>query len=81
MKNAVGSINQPDSKFKVILSSSDQMFKDITPELRSKLPTYSGDLLLTEHSAGSMSSESFMKRANRKNEALAKSSELIRLKK
>ena len=70
--NAVNSLKHDDSNFKVILTSSDQIFKDITPQLREKLPTYSGDLLLTEHSAGSMTSESYMKRANRKNEQLAK---------
>jgi alpha-mannosidase len=77
VRNATGSLPQADSKFKVVLTSSDQMYKDITPEIRAKLPTYSGDLLLIEHSAGSMSSESYMKRANRKNEALAKSSEQV----
>ena len=77
VKNAVGSLPRSDSKFKVVLSSSDQIYKDITPEIRAKLPTYSGDLLLIEHSAGSMTSESYMKRANRKNEALAKSSEQV----
>ena len=76
-KNAVGSLPQTDSKFKVILTSSDQMYKDITPEIRSKLPTFSGDLLLIEHSSGSMTSQSYMKRANRKNEALAKSAEQV----
>ena len=77
VKNVVGSLPQADSKFKVELTSSDQIYKDITPEIRAKLPTYSGDLLLIEHSAGSMTSESYMKRANRKNEALAKSSEQV----
>ncbi|HPT22741.1 MAG TPA: alpha-mannosidase, partial [Bacteroidales bacterium] len=77
VKNAVGSINNNDSKFKVILTSSDQIYKDITPAIRSKLPTYSGDLLLIEHSSGSMTSQSYMKRANRKNEALAKSAEQV----
>ena len=77
VKNAVNSLKKSDSKFKVILTSSDQMYKDITPEIRSKLPTYSGDLLLIEHSAGSMTSQSYMKRANRKNEALSKSSEQV----
>jgi len=76
-KNAVNSLYKSDSKFKVILTSSDQIYKDITPEIRSKLPTYSGDLLLIEHSAGSMTSQSYMKRANRKNEALSKSSEQV----
>lgn len=75
--NAVNSIKHTDGNFKVILASSDQMFKDITPALRDKLPTYTGDLLLTEHSAGSMTSASFMKRANRKNEFLAKSAEQL----
>lgn len=75
--NAVNSVKHDDSNFKVILTASDQIFKDITPELRDKLPTYAGDLLLTEHSAGSMTSQSFMKRANRKNEQLAKSAEQL----
>ncbi|HZL09116.1 MAG TPA: glycoside hydrolase family 38 C-terminal domain-containing protein [Prolixibacteraceae bacterium] len=77
VNNAVNSIKHDDSNFKVVLTSSDQMFKDITPELRDKLPTYKGDLLLTEHSSGSMTSQSFMKRANRKNEQLAKSAEKL----
>lgn len=77
VKNAVGSIVNPDSKFKVVLSSSDQMYKDITPELRKKLPVYSGDLLLIEHSAGSMTSQAYMKRMNRKNEFLAQAAEQI----
>ena len=75
VKNVVGSLRNSDSKFKVVLTSSDQIYRDITPELRKKLPTYSGDLLLIEHSAGSMTSQSYMKRANRKNELLAKSAE------
>jgi len=75
--NAVNSIKHPDGNFKVILTASDQIFKDITPAIRAKLPTYSGDLLLTEHSSGSMTSESFMKRANRENEVLAKSAEQL----
>ncbi len=73
--NAEGSLNNPDSKIKVVLSSSDQMYKDITPEIRKKLPVFSGDLFLVEHSAGSMTSQSFMKRMNRKNEVLAQASE------
>jgi alpha-mannosidase len=78
VQNAVGSLKHGDSSnFKVILTSSDQMFNDITPGLRAKLPTYSGDLLLVEHSAGSLTSQAFMKRANRKNELLAKSAEQL----
>lgn len=73
--NAVGSLRNNDSKLKVVLTSSDQMYKDITPDLRKKLPVYSGDLLLIEHSAGSMTSQAYMKRMNRKNELLAKAAE------
>jgi alpha-mannosidase len=75
VKNAEGSLRNSDSNFRVLLSSSDQMFKDITPAIRKKLPVYSGDLLLIEHSAGSMTSQAFMKRLNRKNELLAQSAE------
>jgi len=75
VKNSIGSLRNSDSKFKVVLTSSDQMFIDITPELRAKLPVYSGDLLLTEHSAGSTTSQAYMKRANRKNELLAQTAE------
>jgi len=77
VKSALGSQNNADGNFKVVLSSSDQMYKDITPEIRKKLPVFSGDLLLTEHSAGSMTSQAFMKRMNRKNELLAQSAEQI----
>ena len=73
--NAEGSLKNPDSKIKVILTSSDQMYKDITPEIKQKLPVFIGDLFLVEHSAGSLSSESYMKRLNRKNEILASASE------
>jgi alpha-mannosidase len=77
IKNAIGSLNNPDANLKVLLTSSDQMYKDITPEIRAKLPVYSGDLLLIEHSAGSMTSQAFMKRMNRKNELLAQSAEQV----
>lgn len=77
VRHAVGSLHQSDSKFKVVLASSDQMYKDITPEVRENLPVYKGDLLLIEHSAGSLTSEAYMKRMNRKNEILAKSAEQL----
>jgi alpha-mannosidase len=54
----------------VVPAASDQMFKEITPGNMDKLPHYKGDLLLKEHSAGSLTSEAYMKRWNRKNELL-----------
>lgn len=75
--HAVGSLNNKDSKFKVLLTSSDQMYKDVeaNPTIKKSLPIYKGDLLLIEHSAGSSTSQSYMKRLNRKNELLATASE------
>ncbi|MDR1102836.1 MAG: alpha-mannosidase [Tannerella sp.] len=76
VKHAVESLgNRPDSKFRLLLTSSDQMFKDLTPEIEASLPVYKGDLLLVEHSNGSSVSQGFMKRLNRKNENLAQAAE------
>ncbi|RJP37891.1 MAG: alpha-mannosidase [Phycisphaerales bacterium] len=73
--NYVASIDQPDGRIKVALVSSDQMYKDITPEQRARLPRYRGDLLLTEHSAGTLTSQAYMKRWNRKGQILADAAE------
>ncbi|MBN1199285.1 MAG: alpha-mannosidase, partial [Bacteroidales bacterium] len=75
VQHAEGSMNHRDSKIQVYLSSSDQLFRDLTPEEALKLPSYTGDLLLTEHSAGSITSQAYMKRWNRKNELLAQAAE------
>ncbi len=60
---------------KVVTGPADQLVHAITPEMRAKLPTYTGELQLTEHSAGSVTSEAYMKRWNRKNELLADAAE------
>ena len=75
IKNGIGSLKNPDSKIHVYLCSSDQLFRDLTDAQKQSLPTYSGDLLLTQHSAGSLTSEAYMKRWNRKNELLAQAAE------
>jgi len=59
----------------VVSSKADQMFKDLTPGQVQKLPHYKGELLLTQHSAGSISSQAYMKRWNRKSELLADAAE------
>jgi alpha-mannosidase len=56
-------------------SAANEMFDKITPAQRAALPRYKGDLLLTHHSAGSLSSQAAMKRWNRKNENLADAAE------
>ena len=60
---------------RVVSATAERMFNDLTPEQTAKLPTYKGELLLTEHSAGSVTSEAYMKRWNRKNELLADAAE------
>jgi alpha-mannosidase len=59
----------------VIAGPADQMFNDLTPAQIAALPTYKGDLLLTWHSAGSLTSQAFVKRTNRKLEELGDAAE------
>ncbi len=73
--NYLASVGNPDGAITVALTSSDQMYQDITDAQRKRLPRYKGDLLLTEHSAGTLTSQSYMKRWNRKNEILADAAE------
>src|SRR5208282_5454309 len=60
---------------RVISSAADQMFLDIKPEMQSRMPRYKGDLELINHSAGSLTSQAYHKRWNRKNEILADAAE------
>ncbi|BDU68785.1 alpha-mannosidase [Geothrix oryzae] len=60
---------------KVIAGRADLMFEAITEAQKAKLPGYKGDLLLTQHSAGSLTSAAFMKRMNRQDELLADAAE------
>jgi alpha-mannosidase len=65
-----------DGSLRVVSATSEQMFLDIIKSGQmAKLPRYKGDLLLTNHSAGSISSETYQKRWNRKNELLADAAE------
>jgi alpha-mannosidase len=64
-----------DGPVRVLSSAADQMFLDIKPEMQRKLPRYKGDLELINHSAGSITSEAYLKRWNRKNELLADAAE------
>ena len=77
VQNLMGSLRNKDSKIRVLLTSSDQMYRDVTPAIRKQMPIYRGDLLLIEHSAGSLTSQSFLKRMNRKNEIAAKAAEQV----
>ncbi|MDE3066339.1 MAG: alpha-mannosidase [Verrucomicrobiota bacterium] len=64
-----------DGPVRVICARGDEMFRDITDAQKARLPRYQGDLLLTEHSTGSLTSEAYMKRWNHENELLADAAE------
>ncbi len=59
----------------VVSAEADQFFKDITPAERSHLPSYTGEMELQNHSAGSLTSEAYQKRWIRENEILADGAE------
>ncbi|HEU5459025.1 MAG TPA: glycoside hydrolase family 38 C-terminal domain-containing protein [Pyrinomonadaceae bacterium] len=73
MPSAVTSVG--DGPLKVVPATAEQMFLSIRPEQIKGLPRYEGDLLLTDHSAGSLTSQSYQKRWNRMNELLADAAE------
>ncbi len=60
---------------RVLSSPANVLFDNISEEQAAKYPTYKGELLLTNHSAGSLTSAAYMKRWNRKNEILATAAE------
>jgi alpha-mannosidase len=65
--------SRPDGALRVISSTAEQMFLDIKETAR--LPRYRGDLELTNHSAGSLTSEAAQKTWNHANELLADAAE------
>ncbi len=73
VRNAEKSVNEKNGI--LCQDSSDRFFRDLSVDEAARLPEYRGDLLLTEHSAGSLTSQAIMKRWNRKNEFLADAAE------
>jgi alpha-mannosidase len=64
-----------DGPVHVISTTADQMFLDITPAEEARLPQYTGEMELTNHSAGSLTSQAYQKRWIRKEELLADAAE------
>jgi alpha-mannosidase len=60
---------------RVVSATAEQMFEAIRPDQTSRLPRYRGELELINHSAGSITSQAYMKRWNRQNEVLADGAE------
>jgi alpha-mannosidase len=59
----------------VISATAEQMFLDITPTEAAALPRYTGEMELTNHSAGSLTSQAYQKRWIRHEELLADAAE------
>ena len=59
----------------VISATADQMFLNITPAEQARLPRYTGEMELTNHSAGSLTSQAYQKRWIRHQELLADAAE------
>ena len=68
-------VTRNDGPLKVVPATAEQMFLNIRPEQMNRLPRYEGDLLLTDHSAGSITSQAYQKYWNRQNELLADAAE------
>jgi alpha-mannosidase len=64
-----------DGPVRVIQGTAEQMFLSIAAAKAAKFPKYKGDLELINHSAGSITSEAYVKRWNRHNELLADAAE------
>ena len=76
LKNEKGpEVRVGEGPLHVIAGNADQLFLDITPSEAEHLERYQGEMELTNHSAGSLSSEAYQKRWNRKNELLAGAAE------
>jgi alpha-mannosidase len=79
VKRVLSSIEYAEKKGTELVvrqGSADQFFSEITEEEKSRMDSYAGDLLLINHSAGTLTSATIMKRWNRKNEQLAFAAEV-----
>ncbi|MGD2122547.1 MAG: glycoside hydrolase family 38 C-terminal domain-containing protein [Gemmatimonadota bacterium] len=64
-----------DGSVKVVSATAEEMFQAIPADQTSRLPRYKGELELINHSAGSITSQAYVKRWNRQNEVLADGAE------
>ncbi|MGA8538566.1 MAG: glycoside hydrolase family 38 C-terminal domain-containing protein, partial [Terriglobales bacterium] len=69
------SVKAGDGPVHVVSANAEQMFLDITPSEVAGLPRYTGEMELTNHSAGSLTSQAYQKRWLRKEELLADAAE------
>ena len=59
----------------VLFAPPEQVFQDMTPAEKEKLPSYTGELLLNQHATGGYTSRAISKRWNRRGEMIADAAE------
>ena len=59
----------------VVVSGSDQIFRDLDARQMARLPRHRGELLLPTHGTGCLTSQARLKRWNRRNESLGDAAE------
>lgn len=64
-----------DGPVRVVSATAEELFLAIRPEQTARLPRYKGELELINHSAGSLTSQAYVKRWNHQNEVLAGTAE------
>lgn len=64
-----------DGPVRVVSATAEELFLAIRPEQTARLPRYKGELELINHSAGSLTSQAYVKRWNHQNEVLAGAAE------
>ena len=64
-----------DGPVNVVSANAEQMFLNLTPSDILGLPRYTGEMELTNHSAGSLTSQAYQKRWLRKEELLGEAAE------
>ncbi|MBU1082331.1 MAG: alpha-mannosidase, partial [Spirochaetes bacterium] len=82
VRTALGSIGKTAGEEDGVIvrqGSADDFFSGITADEKKAMERYEGDLLLINHSAGSLTSATIMKRWNRRNEQLAAAAEAAAL--
>ncbi|RYZ56778.1 MAG: alpha-mannosidase, partial [Proteobacteria bacterium] len=77
VENVVKALRNPGRSYDLAMGSSDQMFRDAEGKDLRLLPRTSGEKLLVEHSAGTLSSNSQIKVQNRQAENLAYQAEFL----
>ncbi|CZT55492.1 Endo-1,4-beta-xylanase A precursor [Eubacteriaceae bacterium CHKCI005] len=76
VSNVLGEQALNDSeKVKVIGATTDQLFREMTEEERSGLPSYDGEMVMREHGVGGYTSRAISKRWNRQSELMGDNAE------